>query len=43
MTIQGYRLWLTGKEKQRNRVGTIVDEKSKENVLDMKRLGDRTT
>lgn len=37
----GYKLWFIGKEKHRNRVAIIVDKILKENVVDIKRLGDR--
>lgn len=37
----GYRLWFTGKERHKNGVGVIVDNKLKESVVNVKRLGDR--
>ncbi|KAL4185006.1 hypothetical protein AMTRI_Chr10g228430 [Amborella trichopoda] len=39
--IDGYKLWYTGKDNNRNGVGIIVDEDLKYKVVIVKRIGDR--
>ena len=36
-----FKLWYIGKAKSRNRVGIIVDKYWKNDVIDIKRFGDR--
>ncbi|XP_052110136.1 uncharacterized protein LOC127741506 [Arachis duranensis] len=37
----GFKLWYTGKVKNRNGVGIIVDKQWKKDIVDVKRAGDR--
>ena len=37
----GFKLWYSGKEKNRNGVGVLVDNIIKESVVEVKRIGDR--
>lgn len=37
----GFKLWYTGKVRERNGVGIIVDKYWKDSVVDVKRIGDR--
>ena len=41
MDSSGFKLWYTGKVKNRNGVGIIVDKQWKKDVVDVKRVGDR--
>ena len=37
----GYKLWHTGKDKNRNGIGIIIDKSLENEVVDVKRMGDR--
>ena len=41
LDTSGFKLWYTGKVKNRNGVGIIVDKQWKKDVVDVKRVGDR--
>jgi exonuclease III len=37
----GFKLWYTGKDRRKNGVGIIVDKSLKDEVVEVKRIGDR--
>ena len=37
----GYKLWYTSKDRNRNEVGVIIDKQLLENVVEVKRKGER--
>ena len=37
----GYKLWYTGKDKNRNGIGIIIDKSLENEVVEVKRMGDR--
>ncbi|XP_047261099.1 craniofacial development protein 2-like, partial [Capsicum annuum] len=39
--IDGYKLWYSGSERRKNRVGILVDEELRGQVVDVKRINDR--
>ena len=41
LDTSGFKLWYTGKVRAKNGVGIIVDKTWKNNVVEVKRIGDR--
>ena len=41
MKPYGYKLWYTGKDRNRNGVSVIIDKQLLENVVDVRRKGDK--
>ncbi|KAF3678821.1 hypothetical protein FXO37_04202 [Capsicum annuum] len=39
--VDGYKLWYSGSERRRNRVGILVDEELRGQVVEVKRISDR--